>query len=48
MISILLIPAVYYAGILIARRAGLSGRPRLAARALGWLAAGAVAQCHGV
>lgn len=43
LISILLIPAAYYAGILIARRAGLSGRPRLAARALGWLVAGAVA-----
>ena len=43
MISILLIPAAYYAGILIARRAGLNGPPRLAARALGWLAAGAVA-----
>ena len=43
LISILLIPAAYYAGILIARRAGLGGRPGLAARALGWLAAGAVA-----
>ena len=43
LISILLIPAAYYTGILVARRAGLSGRPRLAARALGWLVAGAVA-----
>jgi hypothetical protein len=43
LVSILLIPAAYYAGILIARRAGLSGRPGLAARALRWLAAGAVA-----
>jgi Zn-dependent protease with chaperone function len=43
LISILVIPAAYYAGILIARRAGLGGRPRLATRALGWLAAGAVA-----
>lgn len=43
LISILLIPAAYYAGILMARRAGLSGRPGLAAGALRWLAAGAVA-----
>jgi Zn-dependent protease with chaperone function len=43
LISILLIPAAYYAGILIARRAGLSRRPGPAARALRWLAAGAVA-----
>ena len=43
LISILLIPAAYYAGILIARRAGLRGRPGLAAGALRWLAAGAVA-----
>jgi Zn-dependent protease with chaperone function len=43
LISILLIPAAYYAGILIARRASLGGRPRLATRALGWVAAGAVA-----
>ncbi|HLN66059.1 MAG TPA: M48 family metalloprotease [Streptosporangiaceae bacterium] len=43
LISILLIPAAYYVRILIARRAGLGGRPGLAARAVRWLAVGAVA-----
>jgi len=43
LISILLIPAAHYAGILIARRAGPSGRRGPAARALGWLAAGTAA-----
>jgi len=43
LIGILLIPAAHYTGILVARRSGLTGRPGLSARALRWLAAGAVA-----
>ena len=42
-IGILLIPAAYYGGILIARRARMSGRRRWRAGALRWLAAGAAA-----
>jgi hypothetical protein len=43
LISILVIPAAYYAGILIARRARLGASPRWRARALRWLAAGVAA-----
>ncbi len=43
LIGILLIPAAHYGGILMARRARLSGRPQWRARALGWLAAGTAA-----
>ncbi len=41
LVGILLIPAAYYAGILVARHGGLSARPGL--RALRWLAAGVAA-----
>ncbi|MGD0700995.1 MAG: M48 family metalloprotease [Trebonia sp.] len=43
LIGILLIPAAYFAGIRISRRARLSRRPRLGAKTLRWLAAGAAA-----
>jgi len=43
LISILLIPAAYYARAAMARRAGLSGRPGLAARAVRGLVTGAAA-----
>jgi Zn-dependent protease with chaperone function len=43
LIGILLIPAAHYGGILMARRARLTGRPSWRARALRWLAAGVAA-----
>ena len=43
LIAILLIPAAYYGGILIARRARPGARPRWRTRALWWLASGVVA-----
>ena len=43
LIGILLVPAARYAGVLIARRSELSGRPALSVRALRWLAAGTAA-----
>ena len=43
LIAILLIPAAHYGGILMARRARLTGRPPWRARALRWLAAGVAA-----
>jgi Zn-dependent protease with chaperone function len=43
LIAILVIPAAYYGGILVARRAGLRSRAGLGARAFRWLAAGVVA-----
>ena len=43
LVGILLIPAARYGGILMARRARVTGRPSWRARALRWLAAGVAA-----